>query len=129
MSFAELNRMGVTCRPISSWPGVMTRNRKRSPFRASWGKTVADLATELKHVGARRIMIEMALQEHEITIDGSRPRANASPSHPGVVLSFESKNGPLRFAADASINSKRGYSWESNPWVWAVTFKLLEAKS
>lgn len=24
-----------------------------------------------------------------------------------------------------SINAKRGYSWESNPWVWAITFKKL----
>lgn len=24
------------------------------------------------------------------------------------------------------INAKRGYSWESNPWVYAVTFKVLE---
>jgi hypothetical protein len=24
-----------------------------------------------------------------------------------------------------SINAKRGFSWESNPWVWALTFKRL----
>lgn len=24
-----------------------------------------------------------------------------------------------------SINAKRGYSWESNPWVWAVTFNKV----
>lgn len=24
-----------------------------------------------------------------------------------------------------SINTKRGYSWESNPWVWAVNFKKI----
>jgi len=22
-----------------------------------------------------------------------------------------------------SINAKRGYLWESNPWVWAITFE------
>lgn len=22
-----------------------------------------------------------------------------------------------------SLNAKRGYSWESNPWVWAITFR------
>ena len=27
-----------------------------------------------------------------------------------------------------SINAKRGFSWSSNPWVWAVTYKLLEVK-
>ena len=26
-----------------------------------------------------------------------------------------------------SINAKRGYSWESNPWVWAVSFGRTEA--
>lgn len=24
-----------------------------------------------------------------------------------------------------SLNRKRGYSWESNPWVWAITFRRL----
>lgn len=23
------------------------------------------------------------------------------------------------------LNAKRGYSWESNPWVWAITFKVV----
>ncbi len=25
-----------------------------------------------------------------------------------------------------SINAKRGYAWEKNPWVWVVTFKRME---
>ena len=25
-----------------------------------------------------------------------------------------------------SINAKRGYSWESNPWVWVVEFKIAK---
>lgn len=25
-----------------------------------------------------------------------------------------------------SINAKRGYSWDSNPWVWVVEFKVID---
>ena len=24
-----------------------------------------------------------------------------------------------------SLNAKRGHSWESNPWVWVVSFKVI----
>jgi len=27
-----------------------------------------------------------------------------------------------------SINKKRGYGWDVNPWVWVINFKLLEVK-
>ncbi len=26
-----------------------------------------------------------------------------------------------------SINAKRGYTWDSNPWVWCISFKRVEA--
>lgn len=26
-----------------------------------------------------------------------------------------------------SVNSKRGYGWDKNPWVWVISFKVLEA--
>ena len=25
-----------------------------------------------------------------------------------------------------NAHRRRGYSWESNPWVWAISFKLIE---
>ena len=28
-----------------------------------------------------------------------------------------------------SINAKRGYSWDSNPWVWVVEFKLINKEA
>lgn len=26
-----------------------------------------------------------------------------------------------------SINAKRGYGWSENPWVWAITFRMIES--
>lgn len=28
-----------------------------------------------------------------------------------------------------SINAKRGYPWESNPWVWVIEFKIVEEET
>jgi hypothetical protein len=28
-----------------------------------------------------------------------------------------------------TINAKRGYGWDANPWVWVVTFKQLKKAS
>jgi hypothetical protein len=39
---------------------------------------------------------------------------------------------PERFAFIGlwdSINAKRGYSWESNPWVWAIEFKRIDSQA
>src|SRR5690606_5164123 len=37
--------------------------------------------------------------EDDIRLDGL-PRANARPGHQGVVLAFDSKYGPLKYATD-----------------------------
>jgi hypothetical protein len=51
------------------------------------------------------------------------------PTTPGTLDGREGEYvvGPARDEFRAlwdSINATRGYSWESNPWVWVVTFKL-----
>jgi hypothetical protein len=28
-----------------------------------------------------------------------------------------------------SLNSKRGYGWESNPWVWVLSFRRVEQQA
>jgi len=97
-----------TTRPLTTWPGgAMTRDRRRSPFRASWSATIELLERELSHLGARHVALELALREDEIRLDGL-PRASARPTHPGVVISFDSRHGPLRYAVDAFT------TWEDN---------------
>lgn len=90
-------------RPISTWPGVLLKphDRRKSPFRADHPTTMRELAHELKHLEARDVVVEIALREADLRIDGM-PRATAKPpEHPGIVLSFDSQFGPLRYACDS----------------------------
>ena len=40
-----------------------------------------------------------------------------------LAESFESR--PQLTEAWNLINAKRGYSWDFNPWVWAVSYKVI----
>ena len=44
-----------------------------------------------------------------------------------LTASFNFKTGKecFKYLWD-SINAKRGYSWESNPWVWKILFKMIK---
>lgn len=112
----------VTCtfRPIVTWPGATTPRRSRSRFKAPYSRTVDDLDRELHHLGARDVVIELALDESEIRRDGL-PRSTARPRHPGVVLSFNSKHGPLRYPCDTYDR------WEDNLRAIALALAALRA--
>ena len=120
MSIADLSRLGVTCRPIDQWPGEYSKARTRSPFSAKWEQTLKDLAAELRHLEAKGIVLMVAVEERDIVVDGTRPRAGARAAHPGVILAFGSKNGPMKFACD------RFNSWEDN--VRAVALGLHDLR-
>lgn len=102
MSWYDLADLNVKCRPIDLWPGQLTPHgkRTRSPFGAQWRTTVRDLAAELRALRGRSVVLQLALDESQIVGDGSRPYADATTEHPGVIISFESSKGPLRFCTD-----------------------------
>lgn len=88
-------------RPIDEWPGAETEDRTRSPFSAPWGATVDLLRREIGYIIKRgeRPIIELGLPESKIRNDGY-PYANANPDHPGVIVTIETDEGPLRFPCD-----------------------------
>jgi hypothetical protein len=116
--FGNLN---VTCRPIDLWPGVQTPQEKRKVaiFRASWTNTLGILRRELDALRAKQIVLMLAVSENEILQDGSRPRATARPSHPGVIIAFESMHGPVKLACD------RFSGWQDNVRAIALTLHDL----
>lgn len=112
--------MGLTFRPITQWPGPMTAKRKRSAFRAGYSDTLGLLEQELRHLQARHVVLQVAVTEADIRLDG-KPRAGAKSAHPGVILSFESKHGPLSYPCD------RFDAWEDNLRAIALAMEALRA--
>lgn len=116
--------MNVTFRPIEQWPGKPTRNRQRSRFGsrqngATQSAALGVVRDELRHLGAREVVVQLALRESDIRLDGW-PRSNArSPEHPGVIISFESRHGPLEYATD------RYSRWECNLYAIGRSLEAL----
>lgn len=86
-------------RPIDNWPGERKRNPKSSAFFVGYGMTLKTLDKELRMLGVRQAVIQIDLPESKIRMDGL-PRSGARPDYQGVILSFESKYGHLRYATD-----------------------------
>ena len=91
--------LGLTLRPIDVWPGKPRYDRSLSPFSAPFKDTLAKLKRELSMLNARNIVFQVALREQDFRLDGL-PRADARATHPGVILAFTSKHGPLRLIFD-----------------------------
>lgn len=118
--YSELAALDLVFRPIDQWPGESTGGRRWSNFSTSLSRTVALLARELRFLQAERIVLQVALEERHIRHDGF-PRADAKASHPGVILAFESKFGPIKYATDEF------YTWEDNLRAIALALEALRA--
>lgn len=107
-------------RSIEAWPGERTRVRQRSRFKASYGRTLQLLERELDHLGARNTVIEADADASQIRLDGQL-RASARLRGPGVILSFDSKFGPLRYPCDTFDD------WQDNLRAIALALEHLRA--
>lgn len=114
--------MEMILRPLNgTWP----RARKppvRSQFDTAWSKTLRLLEIEIGHLVPPRhhgqYVVEIDVTPADIRRDGYL-RANARPAHPGVIVSFESKHGPLRYIVD------RFDHWQDNVRAIALGLESL----
>lgn len=117
--------MRYVTRPLPAvWPnGARTPVHERTSgrFQADLDATWKLLERELRHLEAGEpVVIEAGYEAREIRLDG-RPRAGARPVDPGVIVSFESRLGPLRYACDTY------WRWESNLRAIGLTLEHLRA--
>ena len=110
-------------RPSDLWLEEQTpahKRRSRYTFKASWSDTISLLEREVRHLRARDVVLQLDVAEKDIRIDGML-RANASPNHPGVRISFDSIHGPLTYATDSCTY------WQDNVRSIALGLQALRA--
>ena len=110
-------------RPLEPWIGPATPYdaRRESPFSATWTDTLVLLNRELVHLGAPRHkpwVLQMDVPESQIRNDGGI-YARATPRSPAIRVCFDSRHGPLMYAAD------RFTKWQANVRAVALGLEAL----
>ena len=117
---------------LVTWTDPVTAHPHRSPFATNWNDTLELLAKEthlLAPTGTSRnkhlVVLQVQATLRDIRIDGGL-RANARLDGHGVVISFESRKGPLRFSCDTFITpSDRQLSYQANVRAIALGLEAL----
>lgn len=112
--------MRLEIRPISQWPGEKDRNPTRSPFKSTYADSLELLDREIWNLRDERteheiVVVELDVPERAIRLDGGL-RADARAGWHGVIVSFESKHGPLRYACDRFNVPAWGRGDSSQAW-------------
>lgn len=128
--------MRVIARPIDLWPGEPTKHRVSAQFTAEWGDTLDLLEREVRALQKYgrdpgvEVIMQLYLSERDCRLDGGI-RANASPTGPGAIISFDSMHGPLRYWADkydsgGYMGSRRRMpGWQANVRAIALGLEAL----
>lgn len=107
------------CAPLPEvWPSEMTRQRRPSPFKANWGSTLALLGAELRHLGARDVVLRLAVRDDQIRADGG-VYAKARIQNSAVILECKVGADRLSFPCDC-FNW-----WEDNVRAIALALEAL----
>lgn len=119
-------------------------DKSRVYYRAdeSWNKAPKWKPSIFMPRWASRIQLDIAkvrverlqdISEDDACAEGIMPIA---PGYEDIMYSQPNADGKLTVTREPieafktlwdSINAKRGYSWNSNPWVWVVDFQVLES--
>ena len=118
--------MRYEVRPLVAWTDPETRPREPHAFRSTWQSTLDLLARETAHLGTRLVIIQLDVTEGDIRRDGMI-RADAKVGHPGAVVSFESRFGPLRYSADTYRSRYDMPGWQANVRAVALSLEALRS--
>lgn len=127
-----MNDLKYTVAPILAWPELLTSDRRRSTFTAPWSgrgyeswqtdnSTLGILSRELFYLDGKHVVMQIAVRDKDIRLDG-QVKANArTAEHPGVILTFDSKHGRLSYPCD------RYDHWQDNVRGIALSLEALRS--
>lgn len=117
--------MRYTFRPLPVWPYPATPPSDRRSiytFKASYQDTLELLEHEISALSGHDPVIGMGYRERDIRQDGQlRANAPVRPSHPGVELTFDTRQGRLTYSTDICE------WWEHNVRSIALGLEALRA--
>lgn len=123
----------IAYRPIGTWTDPVTPDdqRRSSPFSSPWSKTRDLLVREVNMVAPRGvdpiIVISVDVSTRDIRADGFM-RADTRVRSDGIVVSFDSIHGPLRYACDAFTKAawkRDSIGWQANVRAVALGLQAL----
>jgi hypothetical protein len=95
---------------------------KPSIFMPRWASRITLEVTDV------RVQRVQEISEEDCIAEGIEDLGNGvgKLAHPraGVAASYSTPRA-LYWRLWDSINAKRGYSWDANPWVWAIQFEVM----
>lgn len=121
--------MRFETRPLGHWTDPETAVREGSGrFRADWNATLKLLGYEADQLGASLVVIQIDIEDGDLRRDGAL-KARAQVGHPGAVVSFDSRFGPLRYATDRYEPRWSGDTpgWQANVRAIALALQALRA--
>jgi hypothetical protein len=99
-----------------------TGPRRPNPYPPktwSWAGTLKLLDFELAKIGGSDVVLMVACDPSDLRQDGML-RTHAKVKHPGVVLAFNSKHGPLSYATDTFAGR-----WSGDPPNWQINTRAI----
>lgn len=125
-------RSFIVYEPLPAWTDPVTAHRTPHQFKATFDESLTLLRTEVDALSPGRytetqIVLQVDTAERDVRRDGLL-RADARVRSPGVVVSFDSKHGPLRYATDAFTDAswtRRMPGWQANVRAIALSLEAL----
>ena len=120
-------------RPLpDGWTDPKDPDTHSAPFKVDDRRLWSDLSAEIVHLQDKEhpdeVVLQLDVAESDIRVDGTGLKAGATLGYHGVVVSFESRHGPLRYAADHYRSWGHGRApWRAN--IRAVTLTLTALRA